>query len=1740
MYSEIRELNEVIASLLSLLKIEPKGALKTLMSNIDKFQREPSHRQLSRIMLQDMHSLNMMETDRFFEENLTEGSPEPDLSFTKSPLREGDLFSSCKWVACKILIKILEIQNECRSNLILFKFKNITHISLASKKKGAEVISKKSYEKLLLGDGSEVSDSQLVANLFNAYQAGIRDHCFIELFSGKEISSILLNLTLQPDLKLKTEALRLLYYLHSPIEITRRNIETAIILDSANTKMSYPDCHNLSRALIRLAETTDKWYLNFELAAFSAFENILSIIEEHLVQKQVKRVPGMTTPVSEDDRSISASDIPPLEQHLWRNVRSVINPYYQNIFRHLEVFSSLIKILEADLLLVASKSTPKLKVEVVSQARTSEVIRRIFIVFWNACIDNQQNKSQIGRCLNTVVMKYFENDSYNLSVLLFLLEFAKDNENLVDAEEDPLWIGALIHKLCRLPNSDQRKILILSTLGQLTRYHGTINMKNQNFICDQVLKGKNRNGLIDFSNSTTLETIERLTQIQPPEFKVNDQELISQDGTLGYATSVIWFLRRISQERNSHTEGMTQILLPLRAIGELFKTCPADYSFSLQLLTFFYSVHLYATRRLPPQTDDILVNIAHVLTYMLKNFVNIEYMTMKDCYRVSGTFIQRNDVFMLDFYGRIIECVYAIMSHAKSLSNIAKDSQEEQMIRDLLEGCFGYYNIAKSDAHRISTLQLITYLMQRTPDYIAFDSKSKFKDEFRELYTAIIRKGGLVQNAVTHKKHTARLIKRGGSTKRFYQNSSKTMTQTSLKHKQSILQRIHGPVPAEAVFVEHLRASRDSFFSSKQFREIAEIEFQGLIETINGVDTKDRNTKSRHAQFQDVKTVSGFFKSMVQFLIWETSKIPQELILIIVQIFTDFLQGIRAQNQQEEWKSRKLLNYRQIILIKLDTMDLIYQLISKNISLDITAATVRLGIAVLEGGNKLGQMKFLDSMKKDKSNTAFRVLFDIIEDSYELLENHLTAKQEVMVEGILQDGDFGIGVSPSMMNPAIVTANFERNENSEAFQNARSSIKNIKTILRYLQLLCEGHNIELQNAIRDQKWSASPSMNRDFVEIGSRMLASFAKFNDRLSYELGMQLLNFLIEIIQGPCPENQAALIKYKIIDSSKDLINDIGTKKEFKMIWGKDSEEEMDRLGNLVSKTRCLLASLLEGDQDKGRTLLVAENLNIEFLAEMLLSELKSFIGRKNPANTHNLERFMSTYQSFADRNFFDEEIIEAFQTFFFLQLILDETKAHQKYLSKLGRETALALEFFRENSRSVEIVFKSNLLRVDFPVHPACRHLPEALKQEFFKKYNRESPNEKMVQFMRATPRFIDRMDYNINMKTKRLSITTRSFRRARDISLLLTLLINVAHFIFSDTRIEQNQTEISLGIPWSKQFIQAAGILHLLSTSLMAVIWFYVYGPLVHMDSWLLKIKEIRAKVFTAEDESEERELCKVILQKNVVDQTFTEKQKLLSYGQAQPGSSKASVTSHISLLGYIFFDILRNANFRYFLFFVLFSALGLAYEMPIFYSLQLFDIIDKFDDLKNVIKAFTYHKKQIITTLVLAIIIVYNYSLFAYYYLNETFYNYSVGDIGENLCVGVWHCFTTVFSLVSSPDAGASLFGQRGRHARPPVLQQREPRKIRRALLLRRDGLPRGERLLHEHDIGHHHRHLRRAARREELDRGEQAERLLRLLDQPQHGSLRSGSWTRKATASKCTPRTATTSGATSSTSTTSG
>jgi len=76
-------------------------------------------------------------------------------------------------------------------------------------------------------------------------------------------------------------------------------------------------------------------------------------------------------------------------------------------------------------------------------------------------------------------------------------------------------------------------------------------------------------------------------------------------------------------------------------------------------------------------------------------------------------------------------------------------------------------------------------------------------------------------------------------------------------------------------------------------------------------------------------------------------------------------------------------------------------------------------------------------------------------------------------------------------------------------------------LLRFLQLLTEGHHSDLQNFLREQK-HANGVVNQksfDFISYVAQMLAIFEKqYINCYTCSLGMQLIETLIEMVQGPC----------------------------------------------------------------------------------------------------------------------------------------------------------------------------------------------------------------------------------------------------------------------------------------------------------------------------------------------------------------------------------------------------------------------------------------------------------------------------------------------------------------------------------------------------------------------------------------------------------------------------------------------
>lgn len=79
------------------------------------------------------------------------------------------------------------------------------------------------------------------------------------------------------------------------------------------------------------------------------------------------------------------------------------------------------------------------------------------------------------------------------------------------------------------------------------------------------------------------------------------------------------------------------------------------------------------------------------------------------------------------------------------------------------------------------------------------------------------------------------------------------------------------------------------------------------------------------------------------------------------------------------------------------------------------------------------------------------------------------------------------------------------------------------SILRFLQLLCENHNINLQDHLRVQRSEEDVLMTKsyDFVASIGIMLSPLHKIFNKNLIELSEQMVETLTEFIQGPCVGN-------------------------------------------------------------------------------------------------------------------------------------------------------------------------------------------------------------------------------------------------------------------------------------------------------------------------------------------------------------------------------------------------------------------------------------------------------------------------------------------------------------------------------------------------------------------------------------------------------------------------------------------
>uniref|UniRef100_A0A8C3HWN5 Inositol 1,4,5-trisphosphate receptor n=1 Tax=Chrysemys picta bellii TaxID=8478 RepID=A0A8C3HWN5_CHRPI len=614
----------------------------------------------------------------------------------------------------------------------------------------------------------------------------------------------------------------------------------------------------------------------------------------------------------------------------------------------------------------------------------------------------------------------------------------------------------------------------------------------------------------------------------------------------------------------------------------------------------------------------------------------------------------------------------------------------------------------------------------------------------------------------------------------------------------------------------------------------------------------------------------------------------------------------------------------QCHLDKEGASNLVIDLIMNATSDRVFHESILLAIALLEGGNTTIQHSFFCRLTEDKkSEKFFKVFYDRMK----------VAQQEIKATVTVNTSDLGNkkkdedsdrdapvrkrGKSPILSDPddhysAADGPQSAPDKNKDDLEMS-AVITIMQPILRFLQLLCENHNRDLQNFLRCQNNKTNYNLVCETLQFldcicGSTTggLGLLGLYINEKNVALINQTLESLTEYCQGPCHENQNCIATHESngIDIITALIlNDINP-------LGKKRMDLVLELKNNASK---LLLAIMESRHDSENAERILYNMRPKELVEVIK------------------KAYMQGEVEFEDGE--NGEDLAA----------SPRNVGHNIYI--------LAHQIVRLDRTMEQIVF---------PVPSICEFLTKESKLRIYYTTERDEQGSKINDFFLRSEDLFNEMNWQKKLRAQPvLYWCSRNMSFWSSISFNLAVLMNllVAFFypfkgVRGDAMLGTLEPHLS-GLLWTAMLISLAivialpkphGIRALIASTILRLIFSVGLQPTL----FLLGAFNVCNKI--------------IFLMSFVGNcGTFTRGYKAM----------------------------ILDVEFLYHLLYLLICAMGL-FVHEFFYSLLLFDLVYREETLLNVIKSVTRNGRSIILTAVLALILVYLFSIVGYLFFKDDF------------------------------------------------------------------------------------------------------------------------------------------------------
>uniref|UniRef100_A0A672P279 Inositol 1,4,5-trisphosphate receptor n=1 Tax=Sinocyclocheilus grahami TaxID=75366 RepID=A0A672P279_SINGR len=670
----------------------------------------------------------------------------------------------------------------------------------------------------------------------------------------------------------------------------------------------------------------------------------------------------------------------------------------------------------------------------------------------------------------------------------------------------------------------------------------------------------------------------------------------------------------------------------------------------------------------------------------------------------------------------------------------------------------------------------------------------------------------------------------------------------------------------------------------------------------------------------------------------------------------------------------------QCALDNVGASELVIDLIVSTKNDRIFEESILLGIALLRGGNTQIQNSFYSQLhKQKKSEKFFKVFYDRMELAQKEIRSSVSVNMfELSCRKREEEGE-GSGIRHKKVRDSLHLREDIRGQlkdassvTSKAYSTFRrdvdpeiepmgsgvdgmeevveetqmsQAIAIMKPILRFLQLLCENHNRDLQNFLRDQNNKTNYNLVCETLQFldcicGSTTggLGLLGLYINERNVDLVKQTLETITEYCQGPCHENQSCIARHEsngidiIIALIVNPIDPLG-------------KNRLDLVLELKNNASELLLAIMESRHD-------SENAE-KILYKMRPNELIDVIK----------EAYVQGEESEIDQETSDQTRPK--DVGHNIYILAHQLARHRKNLQqslKPGPDPTIegeaALLYYANHTAQIEIVRHDRTMeQIVFPVPNICEYLTEESKVRVFTTTERDDQGSKVNDFFQQFDDLYIEMRWQKKIRNNApLFWVSKHISLWGSISFNLAVLINLAvalFYPFGDDGDEGVLPPFLSILLWVAVVVSTftlfvlpprGGILAFLVTVIFRSIYTLGLGPTLLLLGAANLLNKIVFLVSFVGNEG-----------------TFTRGYKA------------------------VILDIFFLLHVSY----VIVCMLGL-FVHEFFYSILLFDLVRREETLLNVMRSVTKNGRSIFLTAVLAIILVYLFSIVGFLFFKDDF------------------------------------------------------------------------------------------------------------------------------------------------------